>query len=918
MTPQEARQKLEEARAEQIRQQNEIRKAQQLAEQERQKAILQKALLNQQEQKLPQYFSYAQRLKQRSQGLRAMRERQVIREQRNKLQGAIGETEKYEGKISEYQGQITEAEKKLAEREKQLSDYEKEILRVEEENKRIEEENKRVSSQGSAYNMAIELINTKLRGGRINFVDQPEEVKKIYTKLVSEDRDIRRALDSATERKQRDTLGSVPVKEIDSFKSDLLVSSKDGGIGVVTSIPAINSAITNILNLQERARNENINPDTGLPYNTLTEAKGYIESSKDYFNRLRNERGFFGAIPSFLGNELVGLKEGFENKDFRAGDKNAFVYSAETSNLARATGEIGTYFIPVVGSGILLGQGVETFATPSGRERLSEEIKTRIESGQNPYLANAVAFSTPVLNIAGGGAGLTSVWKYAKTSRANTLLEEAPTNFKELSFQRGNEGVSFIYGTRTTNPTFIDKYGYFIKPKKVTSIVQQPYYITSTGNILLEGGRGISYQRVNPKNILINEFEITGFAKETGTTPRVIGSSGSTTITRDLFGFEGSYGKIKTNLISSTELTRKFVKNNKFDIIPFNNIEYTANVKTFGKTIKKDNYYNMVTGNFVRRNKVTDTSRRTSDYFLSASKSIGDKVQGSVFLGGKPTNVKYDLMSETFTFKTPLKKSGASFGMGVTFNLPESSSSSVTFIKTGGALVKKTKTSPFSQAVVEKTTQAVIKPTNIIPSTPFTTQTTEIKPVTKTSSTTIQIENVKEETKQKQFSKTLTQPREETKTGLGEITQNKFNVKELDKNKFNELNLERIKTGLREGVKQSQNLLQRLEQQLRQRQKQKQQNKNEQSQTNQRPRNNLKPFWWSSSSSSNKKEDLFKFKIPKPTSKKVLKKSPQLRVKTEPVFRYESVYFSPEKKVWEGLTGKERTKRLKIKDMFSI
>lgn len=182
-------------------------------------------------------------------------------------------------------------------------------------------------------------------------------------------------------------------------------------------------------------------------------APGLMQQYKDV---IANE-GYFGGTISFIGYKTAGLFDQVLNE----GNIGIYKFKGANSyqqegirNLGQFTGETALVTIPgiqYIGAGLMTGRGVESVATSSGRERLNIQVENLINEGNSKTYSRFVVGSGPVLDVAFGGAILSSGLKESVNAARLRNIERTPLvldSERSVRIESQTKGFDILYGSK--------------------------------------------------------------------------------------------------------------------------------------------------------------------------------------------------------------------------------------------------------------------------------------------------------------------------------------------------------------------------------------------------------------------------------------------------------------------------------------
>jgi hypothetical protein len=234
-------------------------------------------------------------------------------------------------------------------------------------------------------------------------------------------------------------------------------------------------------------------------------------TTRETYKRYVSDKGYIKGTLGFLGGTVSSyVWRGQEIAVKKFGGK----YDPQFAETVGKGAGVAPYFTPV-GPYIFAASGAETFATPSGRERVKEQQKLYEERGWSPQLAATIAWGEPTLELGIGTLGIRADVKKALLKRD---IGKSTTSFvaEETQLTPKVSRVKVISKTRvgkkvTTGVSqqdlfkFGDDYsfgitrGYQISPPKVSikfpsGRITEDYYISQIRGVTF--GRGIGPSRV--------------------------------------------------------------------------------------------------------------------------------------------------------------------------------------------------------------------------------------------------------------------------------------------------------------------------------------------------------------------------------------------------------------------------------------
>lgn len=346
---------------------------------------------------------------------------------------------------------------------------------------------------------------------------------------------------------------SIPVQNQPQVTNLSLQSSSGGGIYNVTNQSEIGR--TPILS---KVKNYFVNQSDEL--NTASPSPNVVSKAPSEFQYWKEQTAgwrLIGGTVDWLKDASARLVRNIETDLARSNPDYQFYQQTATSNLAQLGTSVATYSNPA-GASILLGEGIESFATKGGRANIGKNIYFAEASGQGTTSATVFAIGEPILKI---GLGTFGVRSQIKNLRTDQLLKNAETiGQQSVRLDAGSRGIDISTTSKITRPSFVDRYLLNIKP--TGSITQQinPYSIT--GNKLnVQEGAGITYNfgfkggKPDYSNVGVNIFKNTGggtiygSAKYgTGTQPNIVSNLDDTT---------SFAGNIKSTPIGEGRITTK-------------------------------------------------------------------------------------------------------------------------------------------------------------------------------------------------------------------------------------------------------------------------------------------------------------------------------------------------------------------------
>lgn len=350
-----------------------------------------------------------------------------------------------------------------------------------------------------------------------------------------------------------------------------------------------------------------INPETGLAYGvgTYTAAPSYSQSLKDYYMRQAKTQGYIPAAIDLPGEVLAGGYERIIQYLARHGAKGQY-YGAESIETGLKVAPQAVYFTPA-GPAIMAASGVETLATPAGRERIQQQEVSFKEKGVPPALAKAGAYAIPAAEVGLGALGLRSQFKAAQLGAETKLLEKAKLQQVEgLRVEGPKGGVDVITGYMVTKPSAFQQKVLRLKPTEYFTKVTQPYYLTEKGAVMVEG-KGFAYAKAGEK-MDISRFIVSGRTSE---------APGKVALGVDKLRIEGPMQPGAGRVIINQELLAS------------------------GK-VKR--VFNPITGemNLVYKGKVIPKRVKTKTSFVGGGVEEGDLIK---FVSGTPKKIRFDLIS---------------------------------------------------------------------------------------------------------------------------------------------------------------------------------------------------------------------------------------------------------------------------------
>jgi len=169
-------------------------------------------------------------------------------------------------------------------------------------------------------------------------------------------------------------------------------------------------------------------PTIGERYRETAEREGYVK----------------GTL-SFVGSEVSNLVWRGQERAVR---KYGGSYDPQMAELTGKTASIAPYFIPYVGTGLLIAGGVEEIGTTAGRKRIAQQRESMIQEGYNPPFSTAVSYGRPVAEIGLGLYGLKGEIRATQTRRA---LKSPQTEFIAKEVPKGDYSDVFVV-SKTSYP----------------------------------------------------------------------------------------------------------------------------------------------------------------------------------------------------------------------------------------------------------------------------------------------------------------------------------------------------------------------------------------------------------------------------------------------------------------------------------
>ena len=139
-----------------------------------------------------------------------------------------------------------------------------------------------------------------------------------------------------------------------------------------------------------------INPQTGRPYGTITEAP------KNLWKKEVKNKGYVAGTLFYAGQKASGW---FSSSPYSPVIDSG--YQEPVGTLASRTIDTGSYFVPYAGQVLMVGATAENVLTPSGRTRISQTSEyLEKEKGWNPKITTPAIYG---VNIGVGALGLIGV-----------------------------------------------------------------------------------------------------------------------------------------------------------------------------------------------------------------------------------------------------------------------------------------------------------------------------------------------------------------------------------------------------------------------------------------------------------------------------------------------------------------------------
>lgn len=310
--------------------------------------------------------------------------------------------------IGTQQQKVSQFQKQLQEQRQQVSQYEKQIQTVK---RQQEEYNAAVSSIQRAEKKGMLWAIAAYGEGLEKQLASERLKQKAYSKSIQE------ALLKKYKRETGETpittydpiKGTYNVKGIESEYFQQSISLEDYNKKIAelnkrletqtttTTQPTIISDIRS----QVKTLEIPINPKTGKPYSTISEAPSTFERYKTYIEDKPKIKGTL----QFLGYEAG---ERFERSERQRVAQGGQYYQLQpTRKFVETATMTAPYFTPSgIGAGLFLLGGTEQLVTPTGRADIKRTEIALQEQGFNPLTSKTIAWGTPIAETGIGAIGL--------------------------------------------------------------------------------------------------------------------------------------------------------------------------------------------------------------------------------------------------------------------------------------------------------------------------------------------------------------------------------------------------------------------------------------------------------------------------------------------------------------------------------
>jgi len=171
---------------------------------------------------------------------------------------------------------------------------------------------------------------------------------------------------------------------------------------------------------------QQINPQTNLPYGTLTPSLTIGQRFKD-----STKNNFFTGTLNFIGGEIVRPFDRFSSYNVKNTPGYTNVFSGEQGKIISETAPKSLYFVPILGEGLMIGGGTE------------QVIKAPTLGGK------LLGVGETALGLYSGGIRLSNI-------KLNMNIKNAQTSFlsQEKPFASGNTQINVISKTKVGNKDF--------------------------------------------------------------------------------------------------------------------------------------------------------------------------------------------------------------------------------------------------------------------------------------------------------------------------------------------------------------------------------------------------------------------------------------------------------------------------------
>lgn len=412
---------------------NQVQTAREILEQKRDQAIQAQKQLDEQDKGLPSTTSQTA-LRQRFSGMQGRIQRQVIEQERTKLNENKGYVRNYLDELGNYENEINATEQQINEYARKYSELQSDAR--EEAKAELEAYQKQFEAENPGEKLIIDWSRLRVKGISSGVLSQSLSVE-----------DYNRRIDELN--KQLEDLSAIEKLNPTLPRGGKIEVTKNRISGLFPSVSAME-----------------INPNTGRPYGIISPAK-VVKGYKDFTNE-----GKVKGTLAYLGNKISGA---IDRTQLKTGD---FYQQEGIRNAGSILPSAVAYGTPYLG---------ETLLVAGGTEQVIRNVP-KIKSGpKQSFTKIGYGVADIGLGAVAGGVRLNSL----RTNREGIALREATTNIRGVRFENGNRGLDIIYGIKQTKPSgFMDRV-LMVRPQTAVSKVVQPFYRTKNG-VLLENGRAYS------------------------------------------------------------------------------------------------------------------------------------------------------------------------------------------------------------------------------------------------------------------------------------------------------------------------------------------------------------------------------------------------------------------------------------------